>query len=547
MPKMTGGHAVVRALKAEGVEIVFGLPGVQIMHIYDGFFDNPDIRLITCRHEQSTVYMADGYARSTGKIGVALVVPGPGLYNTGAAMATTYAASSPVLLVAGQIDSTAIGKDLGALHEIHDQLEVMRPVVKWNDRVTRTESIPEAIHEAMRQLKTGRPRPVELEIPPDILAATSDIDLIEPEEYPRPDPDDASIRAAADLLALAQRPVVWAGGGVNLADGSSELVELVELLGAPVITTADGKGAIPESHPLSMGSSAWGWGPGGDIVPQADVILAVGTRLSSRERDPGITATGTQKLINLNVDETEFGKTFPVTVGIAADAKVGLKHLAVALHERLRQGSWDSAALAATKAAVRERMRSVVPRQIALVEGIRQAIPEDGFVVSGLTNIGYWSCLTFETMRPHTFVTSSYMGTLGHAFPTAVGVKVGNPGKAVVALCGDGGFMYAVGELATAIQYGINVVAVVFNNHRYGASNRDQHLRFGGRVVGTELHNPDFVKLAESFGARGIKVAEAGETPAAIKEAIIGDRPTIIEVEMPADLDPPFSLSPPGR
>lgn len=268
MPQMTGGHAVVRALKAEGVDVVFGLPGVQIMHIYDGFFDDPDIRVITCRHEQTTVYMADGYARSTGKIGVALVVPGPGAYNAGAAMATAYAASSPVLLISGQIDSQAIGKDYGALHEIHDQLDFMRPVVKWNDRVTRTENIPEAIHMAIRQLKTGRPRPVELEIPPDTLGNVADVELVEPEEYPRPEPDAASVRAAAEALASAQRPVIWAGGGVNLGDASGELVALAELLHAPVVTTQEGKGAIPESHRLAMGSSSYGWGAGGDLIPQ---------------------------------------------------------------------------------------------------------------------------------------------------------------------------------------------------------------------------------------------------------------------------------------
>ncbi|MEE8443628.1 MAG: thiamine pyrophosphate-dependent enzyme [Dehalococcoidia bacterium] len=547
MPRMTGGQALVRALKAEGVEVVFGLPGVQIMHAYDAFFDNREVRLITCRHEQSTVFMADGYARSTGRIGAALVVPGVGLYNAGAAMATAYAASSPVLLVCGQIDSSAIGKDMDALHEIRDQLDVMKPVVKWNDLVTRAENIPEAIHEAMRQLKTGRPRPVEIDIPPDVLGTTVDIDIIEPETYPRMEPGAASVKAAVDLLAAAEHPLIWAGGGVNLADGSSELVELAELLGAPVLTTGEGKGAIPENHPLSMGSSAWGWGPGGDIVPQADVILAAGTRLGNMGRGPNIDSTGTQKLINLNIDETEIGKTTPVTVGITADAKVGLKHLVAALRDRPRRGKWDSADLAATKANARELLKSEVPRQLAVAEGIQGAIPEDGFVVSGLTNVGYWSYLTYKTMRPRTYITSSYMGTLGFSYPMALGVKVGNPDKAVVALCGDGGFMYAAAELATAVQYGINVVAVVFNNHHFGASNRDQQTRFGGRVVGTELHNPDFVKLAESFGARGIKAASLDEVPAAIEEAIAGDRPTIVEVETPADLDPPFSLQPPQR
>ncbi len=547
MPMMTGGQAVVRALKAEGVEVVFGLPGAQIMHIYDGFYNNPEIRLITCRHEQGTAYMADGYARSTGKVGVALVVPGPGAYNAGAAMATAYAASSPVLLISGQIDSAAIGKDLGELHEIHDQLEFMKPVVKWNDLVVRAETIPAAIHDAIGHMKTGRPRPVEIEIPPDILGTTADIDLIEPEVYPRPAADAASIRSAADLLASAARPVILAGGGVNLADASNELEELAGLLGAPVLTTIAGKGAIPESNSLAMGSSAYGWGPGGDIMPQADVILAVGTRLGGIRPDPNASPSDVQKLINLNVDETEFGKTFPVTVGIAADAKVGLRLLADALRGLSRHGSWDVASLSAIKAAALERMRASAPRQLAIVEGIRHAIPEDGFIISGISNVGAWSRLALTVLRPRTYITASYMGTLGYAFPTALGVKVGNPDKAVVALCGDGGFMYGVGELATAVQYGINVVAVVFNNHAFGSTNRDQHLRFGGRVVGTELHNPDFVRLAESFGARGIKVAEPEDAPAAIKEAIEGDRPTVVEVEMPGELDPPYYLRPPQR
>ena len=544
MPTMTGGQAVVRALRAEGVEVVFGLPGVQIMHIYDGFFNDPDIRVITCRHEQTTAYMADGYARTTGKIGVALVVPGPGAYNTGAAMSTAYAASSQVLLVTGQIDSEAIGKDFGALHEIRDQLEFMKPVVKWNDIVTRAEGIPEAIHEAMRQLNTGRPRPVELEIPPDTLATTAEIDLVEREAYPRPAPDTQSIRAAADLLASAKKPVIWAGGGVILADAQAELTELAELLNAPVITTAEGKGAISDNHPLSLGSSAYGWGTGGDIVPQSDVMLAVGTRLGSYRPEPGASPSDGQQLINLNIDEMEFGKTAPVAVGIAADARVGLTHLVAALRDRNRQAEWDTTALAAIKSRARERIQEVAPRQLAIVESLRDAIPEDGIVVGGVTNFAAWSSLVFDVMQPRTFITSSYMGTLGYGFPTALGAKVGNPDKAVVALCGDGGFMYGMSELATAVQYGINVVAVVFNNHLYGASNRDQARRFEGRVVGTELHNPDFVMLAESFGARGIRVPDIADAPQAIRDAIAGERPTVVEVETPPELDPPYYLQP---
>jgi acetolactate synthase-1/2/3 large subunit len=545
MPMMTGGEAVVKALVAEGVEVVFGLPGVQIMHIYDGFYDNPDIRVITCRHEQTTAYMADGYARSTGKIGVALVVPGPGAYNAAAAMSDAYATSSQVLLISGQINTKEIGKDHGALHEISDQLEFMKPVVKWNDLVTRVEDVPETIHEAMRQLKTGRPRPVEIEIPPDVLATTADLEMVEPEIFTRPEPDPSAIRAAADLLASAKRPLIWSGGGVNLSDASRELIEVAEMLGAPVISTAEGKGSIPESHPLAIGTTSYEWGPGTDLYPQADVILAVGSRLGNYRPEPGTTPTAEQKLVNLNIDETEMGKTMPVAVGVVADAKVGLKHLGTALRQRSVQSRWDKSDLARTKVTLVERMKSLAPKQVAVVEGIREAIPDDGFLVGGITNIGAWTHLAYPALKPRTFIGSSYMGNLGFGFPTALGVKVGNPDRAVVALCGDGGFMYAVADLATAVQYGINLVTVVFNNHGYGASFRDQHRRFGDRLVGTELHNPNFVKLAESFGARGIQVPQLEDTPEAIRDAIAGGRPTVIEVELPAELDPPYYLQPP--
>ncbi|MBI4338958.1 MAG: thiamine pyrophosphate-binding protein [Chloroflexi bacterium] len=544
MPQMTGGHAVIRALRAEGVEVVFGLPGVQIMHIYDAFYDTPGIRVITCRHEQTTVYMADGYARSTGKIGVALVVPGPGAYNAGAAMSTAFAASSQVMLLTGQIDSGAIGKDFGALHEIQGQLEFMKPVVKWNDLVLKAEDIPDAIHMGFRQLQTGRPRPVEIEIPPDVLATSTGIELAEPEAYPRPEADAASIRAAADLLASARRPVIWAGGGVVLAGASRELLALAELLKAPVITTSEAKGAIPETHRLAMGTSSYGWGTGADLVPQADVVLAVGSRLGTYRPEPGAQPRPEQKLINLNIDPTEIGKTTPAAVGVVADARVGLAQINAALQHRRLSASWDQGELDATKAAAWGRMGSKAPRQVAALQGIREAIPAEGFVVAGITNLGAWAAIAYDVLKPRTFITSSYMGTLGYAFPTSLGVKVGNPERPVVALCGDGGFMYAVGELATAVQYGINVVAVVFNNHRFGASNRDQHLRFGGRSVGTELVTPDFAKLAESFGALGVRVPRLEDSPDAIRQAIRANRPTVIEVELPADLDPPYYMRP---
>ena len=243
MPNMTGAQALVRQLQSEGIDAVFALPGVQIMAAFDALYEaRDDIRLYQTRHEQATTYMADGYARATGKVGVAMVVPGPGALNASAGLATAYATSSPVLLISGQIPSDTLGKEQGHLHEVEDQLDVFKPITKWNHRVTKVEEIPEAVHEAMRQLKTGRPRPVELEVPPDTLAATAQADLIEPEEYPKTRAAEADIQRAARLLAEAKSPAIIAGGGTMIAEASQELLELAEH--HPLIGEVRGKGLM---------------------------------------------------------------------------------------------------------------------------------------------------------------------------------------------------------------------------------------------------------------------------------------------------------------
>ena len=542
MAVMTGGQAVVRALRAEGVDVVFGLPGVQIMHIYDGFFDTGEVRIITVRHEQTATFMADGYARTTGKPGVALVVPGPGTYNAGAGMATAYAASSPVMMIAGQVASSAIGQDQGALHDVHDQLEYMKPVTKWNSRVLAAAEVPSAVHEGMRQLATGRPRPVEIEIPPDVLGSSDDIHLIEPEPYPYPAPAQDLVRRAADFLAGAKRPLIWCGGGVHQSGAWVELRQLAERLNAPVMTTAEGKASLPDNHPLSLGSSGYGWGPAADVVPEADVILAVGTRLVY----PGNAIPGAgQTVIDLNIDPTRAPQGGADTLGVPADARVGLDALVEAVGDGGLASEWGSDELEQMRTRTRARIAQAAPEQLALVDAIRAGVPDDGIVVAGVTIMAAWSNVCLPMNSPRSFITPSYMGTLGYAFPTALGAKVGNPDRPVVALCGDGGFMYAASELATAVQYGINVVAVIFNNGVFGASFADQSSRFQGRVVGTELHNPDFMKLAESFGARGMRVEKTADLPGAIQDAIAGERPTVVEMVTPR-LAPPYQLTPPG-
>src|SRR5919106_6273926 len=326
MAQMTGGQAVVQALQREGVECVFGLPGVQIMGIYDAFYGQSDVKLITVRHEQTTTYMADGYARVTGKPGVGLVVPGPGIQNASAALGTAYSCFSPVLLVAGQIESYMLAQDKGALHEINDQLDIVRPVTKWCQRVLKVEDIPGAIHEAMRQMQTGRPRPTFVEVPPDVLATVADVSLPTPERYAALSPDQANIQRAAELLATAQKPMIWAGGGVIVGDASVELQALAEALGAPVATTPEGKGAFPEDHALALGVGYYGHGAPSLAAPRADVLLAVGTRLTGQMRGP-TAPKSPQQLIHHDVDASVIGKNYPAEISLVGHAKPALQML----------------------------------------------------------------------------------------------------------------------------------------------------------------------------------------------------------------------------
>jgi len=545
MAQMTGGQAVVQALQREGVECVFGLPGVQIMGIYDAFYGQSDVKLITVRHEQTTTYMADGYARVTGKPGVGLVVPGPGIQNASAALGTAYSCSSPVLLVAGQIESYMLGQDKGALHEINDQLDIVRPVTKWCQRVLNVENIPAAIHEAMRQMQTGRPRPTLVEVPPDVLATIADVTLSTPERYAALSPDQTNIQRAAELLATAQKPLIWAGGGVIVGDASAELQTLAEALGAPVATTPEGKGAIPEDHALALGVGYYGHGAPSYAAPRADVILAVGTRLTGQMRGP-TAPRAPQRLIHLDVDASVIGKNYPADIALVGHAKQGLQMLLEAVRtQKATQARWPRQELAEIIRDSEAWVRQQAPLQCEIIGQLQQVLDDDAVVVSGITNVGYWSHFALRVRRPRTYLSASYFATLGFAFPTALGAKVAAPNRQVVSLSGDGGFMYALPELATAVQYGINLVALVFVDGAFGASNNDQRTRYQGRIVGTNIHNPNFVQVAEAFGAKGIR-AEPDKLAAALQEAFDANRPTLIEVPVPT-MAPPFQIPPRGE
>ena len=537
MPQMSGAQALAYQLRSEGVDTVFTLPGVQIMAAFDALHEvQSDIRLIHTRHEQATTYMADGYAKATGKVGVAMVVPGPGALNATAGLGTAFASSSPVLLISGQIASGALGKRQGQLHEVEDQLDVFKPITKWNHRVTQVGEIPEAVHEAFRHLNTGRPRPVELEVPPDTLAALGDADIIEPEMYPPAMADADDIERAAQILARARRPAIIAGGGTVISGASDELRDVVDFLQAAVMTTQQGKGILPHDHELLVGVNYAMVEPVKNVLPECDALLAVGTRLLFRGFEPD----SVPPVVHIDADASEIGKNLPTEVGIVGDAKQALRQLL----ERLRAISGPKASrrqeVAELRDAADNELSELASDQLQMIQDIRGAMDDDDILVSGMTNIGYWSHVAFPVSVPRAYITSSYFGTLGYAYPTALGAQVGKPDKRVVALCGDGGFMYNVQELSTAGRYGINAVAVVFNNHAYGASMWDQTHQYGGRFIGTDLNNPDFLKVAEAFGVVGMR-AEPDGIGDALQQAFAANAPVLLEVELP-NMMPPFQI-----
>ncbi len=522
----TGADLLVEALLAHGVRTIFGLPGVQLDLAFDALARRSDrVRVYHTRHEQATSYMADGYARTSGELGCCLVVPGPGVLNAMSGLATAHACSSQVLLVAGQVGSQHIDMGRGVLHEIPHQLEVLRSVTKWAGRAGRPEDVPQVVAEAVRQMQTGRPRPAAVEVPPDVLEATGEAatEAVEPDA--RPGPDAGKLEQMAALLHGAERPLIMAGGGVLRSAAWSELTELAERLEAPVLLTANAKGALSARHRLAFESLL-----AAPLVQGADVILAVGTRFASiagwRWR-----LKADQRLLRIDADPEELVRDVEPQVAVEADARPALDLLA----DLLPPGAptaWRGLD------ELRERARSEVAGlepQASFVAALRDALPDDAVLVHGMTQVGYWCRVGFPVYEPRTFLGSGYQGTLGFELPTGLGAQVAAPDRRVVVVVGDGGLLFNVQELATAVQHHIPVTVVVFDDNAYGNVRRMQQQRFG-RLIASDLRNPDFVRLADAFGMRGLRAEGPDGLRAALRDALNRDEPALITVpvgEMP--------------
>jgi acetolactate synthase I/II/III large subunit len=519
--ELTGGQALVQSLKRHGVDTMFVLPGVQLDNTFDALYDEQDsIKLYHTRHEQATSYMADGYARTTGKPGVCLVVPGPGLLNAMAGLSTAYACNAPVLCISGQIQSNLIGVGRGMLHEIPNQLEMMASVTKWASRIDRPEDAPSLVQEAFRQMLSGRQRPVELEMAPDIMGLKAEVELTDPANIENPQGDPDKLEAAAKALAGSKRPVIFVGGGIFGA--TEELLALAEMLQAPVVMSSNGKGAITARHYLAQNMLG-----GRELWKDADVVLAVGTRFVQP-----VTMWGTDEdltIIQMDVDEEEVGRNHKPDIGIVADAKLGLSELAerVAKHNGHRESREEE--LTALKQRMDDLLYEIQP-QASWADAIRAELPDDGIVVSESTQVGYWSSLGFPVYEPRTYLTSGYQGTLGYGFATALGAQAGNMDTRVISVNGDGGFMYNVQELSTAVLHKIPLTTIVFNDNAFGNVKRIQQESYRGRTIASDLLNPDFVKLADSFGMLGIRAETPEQLRAAIQQSFKNDGPALIEV-----------------
>jgi acetolactate synthase-1/2/3 large subunit len=533
MTHMTGGKAIVISLRRYGIDTLFGIPGVQLDHLFVALYDERKaIRVIANRHEQGCAYMAFGYAKSSGRVGAYAVVPGPGFLNSSAALATAYACNTPVLCITGQVPSQQIGRSFGAHHEITDQLGIMRNLTKCAIRVEHPARVPDAMEKAFRLLSSGRRRPVGIEMAPDIMAMKAEVALRKPVAAPVPaEPDPELIDQAAAMLGKARNPVIVAGSGVFGAE--KELLQVAEMLQAPVIMTRNGSGAVSARHYLGLSETA-----GHRVWPEADVVLAVGTRLYGQYRDWGI--DDELKLIRIDIDPQELERNGKPAIGIFADAKLSLATLADGLGRHNRRRASRKDALEGLKAHLQTEYEKLSP-QIDYIKVIRAELPDDGFIVGESTQLAYATRVAMPFYHPRTFVTAGYQGTLGYGFPTALGVKVANPDKQVISITGDGGFLFGASELATAVQHRIATVTLIFNNSAYGNVKRAQIQKYGGKVIATDLHNPDFVKLAETYGALGLRVETPEALATAIRQGFDHDGPTIIEIPI-GDLPSPWHL-----
>ena len=530
MARMRTAEAVVESLARNGIDTLYALPGVHNDHLFDALHKAEGrIRVIHARHEQTAAYMALGAALVTGRPQVFSVVPGPGVLNASAALLTAWGLNAPVLALVGQIPSFAIDQGHGHLHEIPDQLGLLRHLTKFAERIRAPYEAPALVNAAIRAALSGRPRPVALECGIDTWAAQAEVEFPPIEPPLKPPVDAEAVARAAKILGEAARPMIVVGSGAQ--DAAAELRAVAEALNAPVVSFRRGRGILPTSHPLAVSFTE-----GNRYWKDADAVLAVGTRLYWPQSAWGVEAS--LPVVRIDIDPEEPPRFRHPACAIVGDAAPVLRALLAVLpaHDRPRE---RAAEMAGHRAWFEERIARLQP-QLGFLHAIRAALPADGIFVEDVTQIGFASRLAFPVEHPRCFLSGGYQDNLGWAFGTALGAQAALPGRKVVAAVGDGGFMYQAGEFATAMRHNLPVVAVVFDDGAFGNVRRIQKEQYGNRLIASDLTNPDFVKFAESFGAGAWRATSPEAVETALREALAAGKPALIHVpvgEMPSPWD----------
>ncbi len=540
MTVMSGAKALLESLKKEKVKVIFGIPGGAILDVYDVLYDY-DIRHILMRHEQCAAHAGDGYARASGDVGVCMATSGPGATNLVTGLATAYMDSSPLVALVGQVPRRLIGRD--AFQEV-DAVGITNPVTKHNFQVENASQIPKIVRQAFYIAASGRPGPVLIDIPKDVQIETAQMSFEEEVNILgyRPDfePHPIQLKKAVELLANAERPMIVAGGGVIISNASQELISIAELLLSPVATTLMGKGSIPESHPLATGLIGMhGTVASNTLIQEADVVLAVGMRFSDRTTGKMEEFCPDSKIIHIDIDPAEIGKNIEVDVPIVADAKKALCEIKKLLLEKIKKKE-RSTWINKTK-ELKEQLETKVNRNgelkpPALMAEIRKLLPENAIITTEVGQNQMWAALYLKIYRPRTFISSGGLGTMGFGFPASLGAKVACPEVPVVDIAGDGSFIMTEQDLATSVIEKIPVIIVVLNNSVLGMVAQWQRLFYNRRYSAVNLSSvPDFVKLAEAYGAQGFRVNTLKEFSSAFKKALNSEVTTVIDVPISSE------------
>ena len=549
MAKMSGAQALLESLERQKVEVMFGILGGAILPVYDALCKSK-IRHILARHEQCAAHEAEGYARASGRAGVCMATSGPGATNLVTGIANAYMDSSPIIALTGQVPSSGantsymIGRD--AFQEA-DIIGIVTAVTKYCYQPRTVAEIPVTVNSAFHIATTGRPGPVLIDLPKNIQAGVVDIEITDKIEVAgyriTTEPDLAKISEASDLLAKAQTPIILAGGGAIIAGASDEIVKMSDLLMAPVATTFMGKGAFPETHPLSLGSIGMHGNPAANrLMGEADVLLAIGTRFSDRATANLDTFAPNAKIIHIEIDNAEINKNIEVDVPIVADAKVAMKMLLTATSKKLQKGEgkeWTKRVKEVKEKLsplIKDLPKDVVPK--SLLSELRKLLPDSAIVTTEVGQNQMWSALYFKALKPRTFISSGGLGTMGFGFPAAIGAKVACPDRQVVDIAGDGSFIMSEQELACSVTENIPVTVIVLNNSVLGMVAQWQRTLYDRRYMAVNLGKvPDMVKLAEAYGAQGFRVNSIAEFHKAVKTALNSKVTTVIDVPIGSETD----------